>query len=152
MVLCARDPSALASFYRTALGLTSRDGDDGKIVIGQGRRDLLTFRPAVVPRPRDRRSAGLFHTAFLLPDRASLAQWARHAVAAGLPLIGALDHNVIEALYLSNPEGNGIEVYADRPRSVWHDPDGALRMPSDPLDMADLLVAEPADLSTPLQF
>ena len=79
-------------------------------------------------RRATRREAGLFHAAFLLPSRADLGAWLRHAAAAGLPVAGASDHLVSEALYLSDPEGNGIEVYADRPRDAWTDAAGAIRM------------------------
>jgi catechol 2,3-dioxygenase len=98
---------------------------------GVGRRPSLA--------PLDRREAGLFHTAFLLPDRASLARWLGFVAQQGIRLLGAADHRVSEAIYLADPEGNGIEVYADRPVAHWRSVDGQLDMPSDPLDLQALL-------------
>ena len=72
------------------------------------------------------RAAGLFHTAFLLPTRADLAQWLLHAAEQRVPLQGASDHLVSEAIYLADPEGNGIEVYWDRPSETWAWRDGML--------------------------
>ena len=73
-----------------------------------------------------------------MPDRAALARWLHHAAATRLPLQGASDHKVSEAIYLADPEGNGIEVYVDRPRSAWIASDGAIQMATDPLDLDDL--------------
>jgi catechol 2,3-dioxygenase len=76
-----------------------------------------------------------------MPDRAALARWLRHAADTGLRLQGASDHLVSEAIYLADPEGNGIEVYADRPRTVWHDANGAVKMATEALDLNVLLRA-----------
>ena len=71
-------------------------------------------------KPDDPRSAGLFHTAFLLPSRADLGRWIKHAIDKQIPIEGASDHLVSEALYLTDPEGNGIEIYVDRPpEACW---------------------------------
>ncbi len=69
-------------------------------------------------RPDDPRGAGLFHTAFLLPTRADLGRWVKHAIEKRVPIDGASDHLVSEALYLTDPEGNGIEIYADRAKET----------------------------------
>ncbi len=83
---------------------------------------------------------GLYHTAFLFPDRKSLAQALRRIVDAGVPLSGASDHGVSEAIYLDDPDGNGVEIYRDRPESEWpRNPDGSLRMYNAPLDLRKLL-------------
>lgn len=100
--------------------------------------DLLSDPSAT---PRDPRDAGLFHTAFLLPSRADLARWLAHAILLDVPLQGASDHIVSEAIYLADPEGNGIEVYADRPVAQWRDQDGQIRMTTYPLDREALLAA-----------
>ena len=84
----------------------------------------------------------------LYPDRATLADAVRRVLAAGIPLDGASDHGVSEAIYLRDPDGNGVELYVDRPRSEWpRDPDGELQMGTWPLDLAGLLAedAEPND-------
>lgn len=83
---------------------------------------------------------GLYHTAFLYPDRASLADALRRVVEAGIPLDGAADHGVSEAVYLRDPDGNGVELYRDRPEAEWpRDAEGGLRMVNAPLDVAALL-------------
>ena len=83
---------------------------------------------------------GLYHTAFLFPDRASLAQVLKRLVAAGWPLTGASDHGVSEALYLDDPDGNGVELYRDRPEADWpRKPDGSLAMITARLDLRALL-------------
>jgi catechol 2,3-dioxygenase len=83
---------------------------------------------------------GLYHTAILFPDRASLGAAVKRVLAAGIPLEGAADHGVSEAVYLQDPDGNGIELYRDRPRADWpRDATGALRMNNSRLDMAALL-------------
>lgn len=85
---------------------------------------------------------GLYHTAFLFPDRTTLAQALHRVRAAGIPLDGAADHGVSEAIYLRDPDGNGIELYVDRPREEWPvGPTGELLMRSDPIDLAALLDA-----------
>ena len=88
---------------------------------------------------------GLFHTAFLYADRAQLADALRRLVEAGIPLDGASDHGVSEALYLRDPDGNGVELYWDRPESEWpRDPNGDLKMVTEPLDVQALLDDAPA--------
>lgn len=83
---------------------------------------------------------GLYHVAILYPDRASLADALRRVIDAGIRLDGAADHGVSEALYLRDPDGNGIELYRDRPESEWpRDAEGNLRMITERLDLDDLL-------------
>lgn len=90
--------------------------------------------------PPPRGSTGLYHVAIRYPDRASLADGLRRLVEAGIPLDGASDHGVSEALYLRDPDGNGVELYRDRPNSEWpRGPDGTLQMTTRPLDVARLL-------------
>lgn len=87
---------------------------------------------------------GLYHTAFLYPDRAQLADAVRRVVDAGYPIEGAADHGVSEAVYLSDPDGNGVELYRDRAPDEWpRDADGALAMFNAPLDVAALLAEAP---------
>ncbi|MEQ8294387.1 MAG: VOC family protein [Roseovarius sp.] len=87
---------------------------------------------------------GLYHTAFLYPDRAQLGDALRRVVAAGIPLTGAADHGVSEAIYLNDPDGNGVELYRDRPEAEWpRDPEGNLAMTNAPLDLEALLAEAP---------
>ena len=89
---------------------------------------------------------GLYHTAFLYPDRASLANTLKRLVAAGWPLTGAADHGVSEAVYLDDPDGNGVELYRDRPAADWpRQADGALKMVNDRLDLHALLAEATED-------
>ncbi|MDP1670123.1 VOC family protein [Phaeovulum sp.] len=95
-------------------------------------------------KPPARGTTGLYHTAFLYPDRASLADALRRLVAAGWPLEGASDHGVSEAIYLSDPDGNGVELYRDRPEADWpRNADGSLAMVTAPLDLEKLLGEAP---------
>jgi len=90
--------------------------------------------------PPPRGHTGLYHTAFLFPNRRALAQVFKRLVDAGYPLEGSADHGVSEAIYLSDPDGNGVELYVDRPESDWpRKPDGGLQMSNARLDLAALL-------------
>ncbi|MEM8793870.1 MAG: VOC family protein [Pseudomonadota bacterium] len=83
---------------------------------------------------------GLYHTAFLYPTRADLADAVRRVVDAGYEITGKADHGVSEAVYLNDPDGNGVELYRDRPEEEWHlDGEGRLRMVNAPLDLEDLM-------------
>lgn len=139
--LKVRDLEAVSGFYRNVLGLTVMANDDREATLGTGRTPLVVLEADADLTPLDRRQAGLFHTAFLMPTRADLARWLGHAAEARVPLQGASDHIVSEAIYLADPEGNGIEVYADRPIARWHGANGDIKMSTDPLDMQDLLAA-----------
>ncbi|WP_299044330.1 VOC family protein [uncultured Tateyamaria sp.] len=90
--------------------------------------------------PAPERAAGLYHAAFLFPDRASLGAALRRVLDHGTPLDGAADHGVSEAVYFRDPDGNGIELYRDRAQADWpRGADGALAMVNDPLDVQALL-------------
>jgi catechol 2,3-dioxygenase len=108
----------------------ARLGVDGTVLL-----ELRHDPNAPVASPK---AAGLFHTAFLLPSRADLAQWLIHAVDQGVRLQGASDHLVSEAIYLADPEGNGIEVYRDRPSSEWGWRNGEVEMGTMRLNLEDL--------------
>lgn len=139
--LKVRDLDTVSGFYRSVLGLTEIARTDREATLGAGRTPLLVLEANPALTPGDRRQAGLFHTAFLMPTRADLALWVGHVTEARVRLQGASDHIVSEAFYLADPEGNGIEVYADRPVSRWRGADGRIRMSTDPLDVQNLLVA-----------
>ena len=92
--------------------------------------------------PPPRGSTGLYHLAILYPTRAALADALRRLMQAGVPLDGAADHGVSEALYLRDPDGNGVELYRDRPENEWpRDAQENIAMTSDPLDLEELLRA-----------
>jgi catechol 2,3-dioxygenase len=131
-------------FYRDVLGfeVTQWYGEDAVFLSAGGYHHhigLNTWMSRNAP-PAPRNSAGLFHLAILYPERRDLAQALRWLVDAEYPLEGASDHGVSEALYLSDPDGNGVELYWDRPREEWpRTPDGGLAMMTAPLDIKDLL-------------
>ncbi len=131
------------TYYRDFLGFALVSRDDTKATLGgaDGRALLeLRERAGATPVPR-RGRLGLFHFAILLPDRPALGRFVRHLAATGAPA-GSSDHLVSEAIYLQDPDGLGIEVYADRPRATWRQlPGGELAMATEPLDVSSLLRA-----------
>ena len=136
--LAVRDLDRVARFYQDAIGLAVIDASPDRVRLGVAGAPFLTLLSRPGFRPVDPASAGLFHTAFLLPTRADLGRWLRHAAATGIPLSGAADHAVSEAVYLADPEGNGIEIYADRPRDTWPWEGDQIVMTNDRLDPAAL--------------
>jgi catechol 2,3-dioxygenase len=141
VALTVNDLPMLAGFYQSTLGLTRLSGDGETVTLGAGDRALLVLREDRAARRTSPREAGLFHTAFLMPSRSALARWLVHASDTGVQLQGASDHLVSEALYLSDPEGNGIEVYADRPRATWSNPDGSMKIATLALDLNELALS-----------
>jgi catechol 2,3-dioxygenase len=132
------------SFYRDLLGfeVTQWYGEDAVFLSAGGYHHhigLNTWAGRGVP-PAPQRAAGLFHLAILYPERRELAKALRNLIDAGYPLDGASDHGVSEALYLRDPDDNGVELYRDRPREEWpRDRDGGLAMVTRPLDLGGLL-------------
>ena len=139
--LIVRDLDRVAQFYREALGLTPILATADRALLGTGETALVELITRPGAARRDPREAGLFHTAFLLPSRADLGRWLTHAADTGLRLQGASDHLVSEAVYLADPEGNGIEIYADRVPAGWTDAAGAIRMDTLPLDIDGVIGA-----------
>lgn len=137
--LKARNADALAAYYRNLLGLDELSRSADGIVLGAGGRKLLTIQEDRALKPDNPREVGLFHTAFLLPTRADLARWVHRAIEKLIPVEGASDHLVSEAIYLTDPEGNGIEIYADRPNGQWQWQGGEVVMKTLPLDFRDLM-------------
>ncbi|WP_394140739.1 VOC family protein [Cytobacillus oceanisediminis] len=128
------------SFYRDILGLKLLMGTESKAVFSaDGEAPLLTIEKAGEVVEKKAGSAGLYHMALLLPERADLARFLRHMLKRNYPLQGASDHYVSEAIYLADPEGNGIEVYIDRPTDIWQRDEGEVHMTTEPLDANDLL-------------
>ncbi|TQS73841.1 VOC family protein [Rhodobacteraceae bacterium] len=138
VTLVVHDLPTTGAFYEQALGLERLYHTGTEAGYGAGGTLLVALRADPSARRASSFEPGLFHTAFLLPTRADLAAWIGHMRAKGIAVQGAADHLVSEAFYLSDPEGNGIEVYADRPGTdwVWHA--GQVQMTTQPLDMADL--------------
>jgi len=128
-------------YYRRVIGLEVglRDGDRATLQAAGGSEPLVELRelPGAVPVPR-RGRLGLFHFALLLPSRGDLGRFLAHLATTG-ERAGSADHLVSEALYLTDPDGLGIEVYADRPRAAWRVEGGNLAMSTDPLDVGDLI-------------
>lgn len=131
-------------FYRDLLGfeVTLRYGTQAVFLSAGGYHHhigLNTWHSLGMP-PAPVKSAGLYHTAILYPTRKDLAQILNRLLEAGYPLTGAADHGVSEALYLNDPDQNGVELYWDRPVELWpHTPDGQLDMYTRPLDLENLL-------------
>jgi catechol 2,3-dioxygenase len=126
------------TFYQDKLGfqLHWRDGDTA--YLGAGGSDLLVLTE--LPGARSVSGVtGLYHFAILTPSRVALAQSLRHLAETRTPLQGFSDHLVSEALYLADPDGNGIEIYRDRPRGEWPRQNGQLQMATDPLDIEGIL-------------
>jgi catechol 2,3-dioxygenase len=133
------DPRRVQEFYERAIGLRllDRSGDLVRLGVEGVVAVELVASPDASPRPP--RTTGLFHLAILVPDRAELARSLARVADAGWRLSGASDHLVSEALYLNDLEGNGIEIYRDRPRSEWRYEDGGIQMSTLPLDLDGLL-------------
>jgi catechol 2,3-dioxygenase len=147
--LVVTDLAAVSGFYRQMLGLTVIEKTASGEVLGVNGTPLLTLTTGKDVRAAPRNAAGLFHTAFLMPDRTELARWLRHAAHNNVALEGASDHLVSEAIYLSDPEGNGIEIYADRPHDVWKfHQDGQVEMATLRLDLQALYESAPQDAWT----
>jgi catechol 2,3-dioxygenase len=129
------DLERMRSYYERTIGLRTLAHDDGTLRLGAGAPLVeLAGDPDAPPAPPG--STGLFHLALLVPDRAELARALQRVLASGERPTGASDHFVSEALYLRDPEGNGIEIYRDRPREQWeYTAGGELRMGTVALDV-----------------
>jgi catechol 2,3-dioxygenase len=137
--LTVADLARSRAFYETALGLAVREGDDGALAFGvPGGPDLVRLHGDASAPALDRRATGLYHLAVLFPSRLDLAHALARLAQAHWSLDGVADHLVSEALYLSDPDGNGIELYRDRPREEWSYADGQLQMATLPLDVRSL--------------
>ena len=130
------------NFYEGVLGLNRLASHDGDVQLGVGGTGTLV-RLVEVPgaRPKLPHTTGLYHFAMRLPAREALGRFLRHLSSQEYRLQGAADHGGSAALYLADPEGNGIEVYADKPKGKWPWQGQHLRMTTDPLNADDLLAA-----------
>jgi catechol 2,3-dioxygenase len=149
LALRVRDLEAAVSFYADRLGLATVGREGNRVECAPDGRAFtleLVHDPQALARPHP--SIGLYHFALLLPDRPALAGVIRRLLDAQWLVDGASDHGVSEAFYLQDPEGNGIELYRDRPRETWPMRSGAIEMMTAPLDVAGLL--EEAEAAGPL--
>jgi catechol 2,3-dioxygenase len=147
--LTVADLERSLEYYRESIGLDVLNEGDGRATLGAGATRLLELVEVPGAQPAPGRT-GLFHFALLLPDRRSLASWVAHAMRTRVRLAGASDHFVSEAIYLSDPDRHGIEIYADRPRELWEG-QVAARMGTDPLDLDGLLGELDDPLTAPFE-
>lgn len=124
----------LLPFYQNTIGLQVHRQEGQVAYLGTGGEDLLILHESP-DAPRVRGITGLYHFAILLPSRAALALQLKHFAETRTPLQGLSDHFVSEAIYLADPEGNGIEIYRDRPRNEWYDANGDFQMGTVAMDV-----------------
>ncbi len=139
--LVVRDLDRMTAYYRDLLKLGELERAPQRVVLGAGNVALLELNHRPDALPDDQREAGLYHTAFLMPTRADLARWILHVAKHRVPVTGASDHDVSEAIYLDDPEGNGVEVYSDRPPERWRRDGKTIFQKTDPLDI-EAIIAE----------
>lgn len=135
-------------FYKDLLGfeITQRYGTQAVFLSAGGYHHHIALNTwySKDGKPAPSNSPGLFHTAILYPSRKDLAEVVRRIIDAGYPLTGASDHGVSEAIYLNDPDGNGVELYWDKPKEVWpFDKEGNLEMITNHLDIPSLLATFP---------
>jgi catechol 2,3-dioxygenase len=144
--LRVRDLARMTDFYNRMIGLDILARETGRTSLGKDGTVLLELLAKPADEPDDRVSAGLYHTAFLMPSRRDLGRWLIYAVQSGVAFTGFADHLVSEALYLDDPEGNGIEVYADRSPVGWSWEGNQVVMGTEELDIDNLVAGLPRDL------
>ncbi|MDQ0133238.1 catechol 2,3-dioxygenase [Neorhizobium galegae] len=142
--LVVGDLALVSGFYQNIIGLKVIEKSPSGEVLGVDGLPLLTLSTGNNVTRAPRNAAGLFHTAFLVPNRQELAHWLAHAARNNIRLDGASDHLVSEAIYLSDPEGNGIEIYRDRTPQEWaYQPDGTVAMATERLNLQELYSSAP---------
>jgi catechol 2,3-dioxygenase len=148
--MVARDLDLLAGYYQHLLGLTALERTDTVAKLGINGVTVLEIEHRPNAKPDDQRTAGLYHNAFLMPTRADLARWILHIAKHRVPVSGASDHDVSEAIYLDDPEGNGVEVYADRQPESWRREGKIIFQKTDPLDIEAIIrEVDPATATYP---
>jgi catechol 2,3-dioxygenase len=135
------DISRLRDFYVDTLGFEPVEADDGELQLFSDidQEPLMTIEERADATPRKDFTPGLYHVAILMPTRKELARILAHLSELRYPQQGFADHGVSEAIYLADPDGNGIELYVDRPRDEWPRKNGAIEMFTHPLDLENLL-------------
>ncbi len=136
--LTTGDMARSAAFYRQALGLQVHQQASDRLHLGAGGPDLIVL-VEILEAPKILDTTGLYHLALLLPSRLALAHSLQQIVKTQTSVQGFADHGVSEAVYLADPDGNGIELYYDRPRNQWPRESGKITMGTDPLEVGDLL-------------
>ena len=139
VTLRVNDPDVVADFYRDVIGLTVMERTPTGVRLGSDGITLVHLEPRAKANREAPDAAGLYHTAFLMPTRKDLARWLVHVAKNRVPVSGFADHRVSESVYLNDPEGNGIEVYADRAPELWQWESGTVTMGTDQLDIDGLL-------------
>lgn len=139
VTLRVRALDKMADYYRDVIGLAVMERSATRAILSAGGVKLLVLDAKPDAASEARTAAGLFHTAFLMPTRKDLARWLVHAAMNRVPLSGFSDHRVSESIYLDDPEGNGIEVYADRDPSQWQWTGDTVTMATDQLDIDNLV-------------
>ena len=132
------DQDRLTAFYTDAIGLQVQRREDQTVFLGVDDLDLLALT-AAPDAPRVPNTTGLYHFALLVPSRYDLARSVRRLADTNTQIQGMSDHLVSEAIYLSDPEGNGIEIYRDRPRAEWYNDDGDFLLGTIPLDLRGVM-------------
>lgn len=144
--LVVNDLATVSNFYQKIVGLKVIEKTPSGEVLGVDGKPLLTLTTGSNVARAPRNAAGLFHTAFLVPSRKDLAHWLANAASNDIRLDGASDHLVSEALYLSDPEGNGIEIYRDRTPQEWnYAADGTVAMATERLNLQALYNEAPQE-------
>jgi catechol 2,3-dioxygenase len=140
VTLAVADLRRSEQFYSEVLGLRAHTRGAGRLALGAGgARPIVQLIEQPGARPKPARATGLYHFAILVPSRLALARSLRRLAEQRYPISGASDHLVSEALYLDDPDGNGIEIYRDRPRDQWPHTGREVRMAVDPLDIDGVL-------------
>ena len=149
VALTVADPPPVVEFYRDVVGLTVLDSGDDRTTLGKGGTELLVLNHRPDAPAREATETGLYHVAFRVPSRAALGDALRR-IDSEWTLDGASDHGVSEALYLSDPAGNGVEIYRDRSPESWTEtPSGHVEMVTEPLDAQAVAAAAVGDQSMP---
>ena len=142
------------AFYNEIIGMRTLTQDLQSATLGVAARPIVRVEAVANAQRQPRGTTGLYHAAILLPDRLSLAIKIAQLAAAKYPIEGYADHLVSEAFYLSDPDGNGLEIYRDRPRSEWPRINGNIQMASDPIDLDEFFSHSPnpvpGDMALPI--
>lgn len=141
--LRVKDLETVAQWYEHVLGLKRLPGTEAdRLLLGAGGIPLLELIGDPSLRLAARDEAGLYHTAFLLPARRDLGLWIHHAIARQIPVDGVADHLVSEAVYLTDPEGNGVEICTDRDPALWRWQGDQVQMGTEALDVEGLMALD----------